>query len=237
MIARRLPHSLARAFSTLAPTPQPETHRQLNLCNAVNEALHQAIDEFDRTSVFGEDVAFGYVRATHIPRLSSFLLSTPCHSSACVNNKHRGVFRCTVGLQQRFGRGRCVRVCVYVNYWYMHTLRSHPNACTFPWTQVFQHSFIRTSRCSSTKLCCVIATACLHHHFDAQLPMLMLSLPHKGIAGFAIGMCTMNWRAVPEIQVIKAARVGCCCALSVSRWSSTACLFPNQPFLLPPAVC
>eukprot|EP00775_Hariotina_reticulata_P003558 gene3558-3827_t len=46
------------------------------MCNAVNEALHQALDNDDKALVFGEDVAFG------------------------------GVFRCTVGLLERFGRSR-----------------------------------------------------------------------------------------------------------------------------------
>ncbi|KAI8466901.1 MAG: thiamine diphosphate-binding protein [Monoraphidium minutum] len=50
--------------------------RPLNLCNAVNEALHIALEADDSACVFGEDVAFG------------------------------GVFRATVGLQERFGQAR-----------------------------------------------------------------------------------------------------------------------------------
>jgi 2-oxoisovalerate dehydrogenase E1 component beta subunit len=52
------------------------TTRPLNLCNAINEALHIALDTNERTLVFGEDVAFG------------------------------GVFRCTAGLLERHGRHR-----------------------------------------------------------------------------------------------------------------------------------
>lgn len=53
-----------------------DTTKQLNLCNAVNDALHIAMDNNEQALVFGEDVAFG------------------------------GVFRCTVGLLERFGRSR-----------------------------------------------------------------------------------------------------------------------------------
>lgn len=50
--------------------------KKLNLCNAVNDALHVALESNDRCLVFGEDISFG------------------------------GVFRCTVGLLERFGRDR-----------------------------------------------------------------------------------------------------------------------------------
>lgn len=50
--------------------------KQLNLCNAVNDALHVALKSNPRTCVFGEDVSFG------------------------------GVFRCTVDLYGRFGKYR-----------------------------------------------------------------------------------------------------------------------------------
>ncbi|EFJ52066.1 hypothetical protein VOLCADRAFT_56472 [Volvox carteri f. nagariensis] len=50
--------------------------KRLNLCNAVNDALTVALDTNDRAYVFGEDVSFG------------------------------GVFRCTVGLLERFGKDR-----------------------------------------------------------------------------------------------------------------------------------
>ncbi|KAK9839859.1 hypothetical protein WJX81_007026 [Elliptochloris bilobata] len=51
--------------------------KQTNLCTAVNDALHIALDANPRALVFGEDVSFG------------------------------GVFRCTVGLKERFGAARC----------------------------------------------------------------------------------------------------------------------------------
>ena len=46
---------------------------KLNLCQAVNNALHTALEDDKTAIVFGEDVAFG------------------------------GVFRCTLGLQEKFG--------------------------------------------------------------------------------------------------------------------------------------
>ncbi|PNW83205.1 hypothetical protein CHLRE_06g311050v5 [Chlamydomonas reinhardtii] len=59
-----------------AATPALPGHTRLNLCNAVNDALKIALESNDRTYVFGEDVSFG------------------------------GVFRCTVGLLERFGKER-----------------------------------------------------------------------------------------------------------------------------------
>jgi len=50
--------------------------KQLSLVNAVNEALHIAMEADETACIFGEDVAFG------------------------------GVFRATVGLQERFGQAR-----------------------------------------------------------------------------------------------------------------------------------
>lgn len=58
------------------PQTDPPHHRPLNLCNAVNEALHVVLATDDAACVFGEDVAFG------------------------------GVFRCTAGLAERFGARR-----------------------------------------------------------------------------------------------------------------------------------
>lgn len=46
----------------------------MNLCQAVNSALHIAMEKDNRAMVFGEDVAFG------------------------------GVFRCSVGLKDKYGR-------------------------------------------------------------------------------------------------------------------------------------
>jgi 2-oxoisovalerate dehydrogenase E1 component beta subunit len=48
----------------------------LNLYSAINQALHIALDTDPRSYVFGEDVGFG------------------------------GVFRCTTGLAERFGKNR-----------------------------------------------------------------------------------------------------------------------------------
>lgn len=50
---------------------------KINLCTAVNQTLHQALEKDKTAIVFGEDVAFG------------------------------GVFRCTVGLADKFGKDRC----------------------------------------------------------------------------------------------------------------------------------
>ena len=50
---------------------------QLNLCQSINTALHQALERDESAVCFGEDVAFG------------------------------GVFRCSVGLADKFGRDRC----------------------------------------------------------------------------------------------------------------------------------
>jgi 2-oxoisovalerate dehydrogenase E1 component beta subunit len=51
--------------------------KKMNLCQAVNDAMTLVMAEDDSACVFGEDVAFG------------------------------GVFRATVGLEQRFGKDRC----------------------------------------------------------------------------------------------------------------------------------
>ncbi|GFR49073.1 hypothetical protein Agub_g11100 [Astrephomene gubernaculifera] len=60
-----------------SPSSQPlPGYKRLNLCNAVNDAMLIALDTNERSYVFGEDVAFG------------------------------GVFRCTVGLLERFGKER-----------------------------------------------------------------------------------------------------------------------------------
>lgn len=65
-----------RQQHTQAEQQQTGDTKQLNLCNAVNDALHIAMDNNEQALVFGEDVAFG------------------------------GVFRCTVGLLERYGRSR-----------------------------------------------------------------------------------------------------------------------------------
>ncbi|KAJ6387720.1 hypothetical protein OIU77_026322 [Salix suchowensis] len=53
-----------------------ETGKSLNLCSAINQALHIALETDPRSYVFGEDVSFG------------------------------GVFRCTKGLAEKFGKKR-----------------------------------------------------------------------------------------------------------------------------------
>lgn len=60
----------------LAAPEGAEGTRRMNLCAAVNDALHIAMSTDPKALVFGEDVSFG------------------------------GVFRCTVGLLERFGRDR-----------------------------------------------------------------------------------------------------------------------------------
>jgi len=57
-------------------TPLGGETRRTNLCNAVNDALMLAMEQDERSLCFGEDVGFG------------------------------GVFRCTVGLQERYGKDR-----------------------------------------------------------------------------------------------------------------------------------
>lgn len=49
--------------------------QKLNMCNAINDALKLALAEDEKTLIFGEDVAFG------------------------------GVFRCTVDLLEKYGKG------------------------------------------------------------------------------------------------------------------------------------
>ncbi|EAN34194.1 transketolase pyrimidine binding domain protein [Theileria parva strain Muguga] len=65
--------SSSRLFSTF--TPKGPT-KEMNMCTAINDAMHISMAEDPTTCVFGEDVAFG------------------------------GVFRCSVGLLDRFGEGR-----------------------------------------------------------------------------------------------------------------------------------
>lgn len=60
----------------LVSTADTVETKKLNFCNAINNALHIALDSDDSACVFGEDVSFG------------------------------GVFRCTAGLLERFGRDR-----------------------------------------------------------------------------------------------------------------------------------
>ena len=50
---------------------------KMNMCTAINSAMHNALEEDEKAMVFGEDVAFG------------------------------GVFRCTVGLREKYGEERC----------------------------------------------------------------------------------------------------------------------------------
>ncbi|KAK2196877.1 bifunctional Transketolase C-terminal-Pyruvate-ferredoxin oxidoreductase domain II/Modulator of levamisole receptor-1/thiamine diphosphate-binding fold/Transketolase-like [Babesia duncani] len=70
---------LGRCFSSLneAKAPGAGETKEMNMCNAINDALHIAMAEDPTTCVFGQDVAFG------------------------------GVFRCSVGLLDRFSEARC----------------------------------------------------------------------------------------------------------------------------------
>uniref|UniRef100_A0A0R0KFL9 3-methyl-2-oxobutanoate dehydrogenase (2-methylpropanoyl-transferring) n=1 Tax=Glycine max TaxID=3847 RepID=A0A0R0KFL9_SOYBN len=70
-----------RGFSTSTSVQKggggsEEGLKSLNLCSAINQALHIALDSDPRSYVFGEDVSFG------------------------------GVFRCTTGLADQFGKKR-----------------------------------------------------------------------------------------------------------------------------------
>ncbi|KAL6777559.1 hypothetical protein ACKKBG_A14740 [Auxenochlorella protothecoides x Auxenochlorella symbiontica] len=67
---------LATAVRQAEPATAGLDAKQMNLCSAVNDALHIAMDENPKTLVFGEDVSFG------------------------------GVFRCTVGLAEKHGKHR-----------------------------------------------------------------------------------------------------------------------------------
>lgn len=79
-------NAAAAAAASPAPAPstrtageagsQPAAAMRMNLCTAVNDALHIAMEENSKTLCFGEDVGFG------------------------------GVFQCSRGLQERFGRHR-----------------------------------------------------------------------------------------------------------------------------------
>jgi len=67
----------AAAASTLARGDLAlGTTQETNMCNAINDGMRIAMETDERTCVFGEDVGFG------------------------------GVFRCTVGLQDSFGKSR-----------------------------------------------------------------------------------------------------------------------------------
>ena len=50
-------------------------HEEMNVCQSVNDAIRKSMDEDEKCTVFGEDVAFG------------------------------GVFRCTNDLKDKFGEG------------------------------------------------------------------------------------------------------------------------------------
>ncbi|KAI9000364.1 thiamine diphosphate-binding protein [Hyaloraphidium curvatum] len=67
----------ALALGEVKDQLQVKETKKMNLCQAVNDALTIAMAADDSAIVFGEDVAFG------------------------------GVFRCTVGLEEKFGRDRC----------------------------------------------------------------------------------------------------------------------------------
>ncbi|GAB4818066.1 hypothetical protein N2152v2_005112 [Parachlorella kessleri] len=68
--------SLTQQTLESSSSQEAEGVKKMNLCSAVNDALHIAMATDKKALVFGEDVSFG------------------------------GVFRCTVGLLERFGRDR-----------------------------------------------------------------------------------------------------------------------------------
>ncbi len=65
---------------------EPEAHLKTNMCSAINDALRIAMESDPKAILFGEDVAFG------------------------------GVFRCSVDLQDMFGKHRVFNtpICEYV---------------------------------------------------------------------------------------------------------------------------
>uniref|UniRef100_A0A7S0WVT6 3-methyl-2-oxobutanoate dehydrogenase (2-methylpropanoyl-transferring) n=1 Tax=Chlamydomonas leiostraca TaxID=1034604 RepID=A0A7S0WVT6_9CHLO len=69
-------HSAVTTLADARTTPSSQPTKRLNLCNAVNDALHTVLDADPKACVFGEDVAFG------------------------------GVFRCTTGLLDKYGQHR-----------------------------------------------------------------------------------------------------------------------------------
>ncbi|KAH6695140.1 thiamine diphosphate-binding protein [Plectosphaerella plurivora] len=69
-------HHSSNTFSGTAGLPTSGSHTRLNLFQSVNETLRTALKSSDRVLCFGQDVAFG------------------------------GVFRCTSGLLEEFGRDR-----------------------------------------------------------------------------------------------------------------------------------
>lgn len=68
--------SLSSYSSVSTPAATGGEGKPINLFTAINQALHIALDTDPRSYVFGEDVGFG------------------------------GVFRCTIGLAERFGKNR-----------------------------------------------------------------------------------------------------------------------------------
>ncbi|KAI6175076.1 2-oxoisovalerate dehydrogenase subunit beta, mitochondrial [Aphelenchoides bicaudatus] len=64
-------------FQPHKPDPALGSTTQLNLCQSINAALHTALESDPTALCFGEDVAFG------------------------------GVFRCSVGLADKYGKDRC----------------------------------------------------------------------------------------------------------------------------------
>ncbi|CAD5205541.1 unnamed protein product [Bursaphelenchus okinawaensis] len=64
-------------FQPFTADPSLGETEKINLCQSINQSLHQALEADKTTCVFGEDVAFG------------------------------GVFRCTVGLADKYGKDRC----------------------------------------------------------------------------------------------------------------------------------
>eukprot|EP00798_Chlamydomonas_sp_ICE-L_P030632 gene30632-35645_t len=74
--ASRLVPTRQWSTAAVAAEAQQQPTQRMNLCNAVNDALAVALEKNERACVFGEDVSFG------------------------------GVFRCTVGLADRFGKER-----------------------------------------------------------------------------------------------------------------------------------
>ncbi|KAG1670100.1 hypothetical protein FOA52_013676 [Chlamydomonas sp. UWO 241] len=144
-----------RQLSSLAAGPSSPSSappgRKLNLCNAVSEALATALDSDPRACVFGEDVSF------------------------C------GVFRCTVGLADRFGGARVFNTPLceqgIVGFGIGLTASGHMVVAEIQFAP--RHRRLR-------------------HRPHCERPQS--SSLHRGIVGFGIGLAASGHTVIAEIQ-------------------------------------
>jgi hypothetical protein len=85
---RPMPQKKGRALLSSAAKENNQSHERMNLFTAINDAMRVALETDPGAVVFGEDVAFG------------------------------GVFRCSVGLKEKFGEERVFNspLCEQVTY-------------------------------------------------------------------------------------------------------------------------